>query len=156
LLGAVLAPALARALAGRRGSATRPVPPGPGLLLLAPLACATLGGAIFVAVWRTPAPARAPVLVPPAFWAPLPAFFVPALVAGASALRIRVRWRWAALIALAVCGGAAAALFKLTWTDDLRFAPWTDIIVGAAVIAGALALIVALGPRLPRRRGTMA
>ena len=40
-----------------------------------------------------------------------------------------------------------------SWGDNLRFAPWVDIDVGAAIGGVALVLAWRVGPRLPRARG---
>jgi arylsulfatase A-like enzyme len=67
-------------------------------------------------------------------------------------MRSGVSWRAAGLaggVAYAAFAGEAVAR---NWNDNLRFAPWVDIGVGAAIGGATLVLVRLLGPRLPRAR----
>jgi arylsulfatase A-like enzyme len=80
------------------------------------------------------------------------AFVLPAALTGAAAIRLPIRWRWSVAIAVATYGGAGAVGLSLAWNDNLRFAPWTEILAGAAVAGLAAAMLswMARG-RLPDR-----
>jgi arylsulfatase A-like enzyme len=137
--GVVLAPAAARLLAGRRARPAAATRPGPATILLAPLAAAATGAAIFWPISQTR------LLAGPALAASIRltvavAVIVPAALAGAAAVRLPIRWRPAALIAAVVFGGAIAFAIARAWDDNLRFAPWSEIVTGAAIAAVALVL----------------
>ena len=77
LLGALVAPALARLLGGRRGVAVRARAPGPGFLVAGPAALLAATAVIFAAVARTRAPLHGPALVERSAWSGLAAFLLP-------------------------------------------------------------------------------
>jgi arylsulfatase A-like enzyme len=156
VLGALLAPALARALARRRSVPRSVAAPAPAALLLVPLAAGAGAAVIFLSLWRTRAPLRPQALQAHVIWAALAACAIPWLCARAARARLPVGWRLAVPLAAGLWGGAAAAGIALSWNDNLRFAPWTDIAVGAVLAAVALVLAPALGARWPRRRGRVA
>ncbi len=137
LLGALLAPALARLLGGRRAAAVRPRVPGAGFLVGAPLAVLAAAAVIFAAVARTRAPLHGPALIERSAWSALAGVPAagPAGLGGRPSELPAVGRRWAPLV-----GGLYAVLAlvvgRIFWEDNLRFAPWTDLLVGAAVVAG--------------------
>jgi arylsulfatase A-like enzyme len=156
-LGALLAPALARALGRRREGAPEVVSPV-ALLLFAPLFAALGGVVVFVFLWRTRAPLVGPALVQDASRAGLAAAFLPWALARGARLPVRVSWKLAAVVAGLGYGLVGARIVSHEWSDNLRFAPWLDIGVGAAI---GVVTLVALGlfrERLLRRcrRGRVA
>jgi arylsulfatase A-like enzyme len=157
LPGALGAPALARLLAHGRAAARPAARLGPGALLALPAAVAALAGVIFFSLWRT-RPLFGPRLLQHQIRVALPAFVLPWLMARLAAARLPARrggWA-AAAAALALYAAAAVAAVGLNWSDNLRFAPWTDIGVGAAIAAAGAVLARVLGPRLPAARGRVA
>ena len=149
----MLAPALARLLGGRRAAAERPRLPRRGFLVGAPLVVLASAAVIFAAVARTRAPLHGPALVERSAWSALAGFLLPVLLLWAADRPDRLAWRrWAPLV-----GGMyqllALVVGAMFWEDNLRFAPWTDILIGAAVVAVAGALVLALRAYMPRRRG---
>jgi arylsulfatase A-like enzyme len=144
----VLAPALARLLSGRRAHGGSRAP-SPALAVLGPLACALASGVIFAAVARTRAPLRGPALVERSAWSALAGLCLPAVLAAVARLAQPV-WRRRGLVpgALAAYGLIAALGIAAFWENDLRFAPWTDILVGASI--GAVGVGLACG--IARRR----
>jgi choline-sulfatase len=150
--GVVLVPLVARLLAGRRA---RPVPSAsasPAAILLAPLAAALLGAAIFIPLSRT-RPLAGAELTRQALSAAVPAALLPWAMARLAARRSPIRWRSAVALAVFGYGGAAALALAYNWSDHLRFAPWAEIVVGAAVaVATALLSWTARG-RLPDAPG---
>jgi arylsulfatase A-like enzyme len=146
--GIVLAPAIARLVAGRR---VRPEPaprPGPAAILLAPLAAALTGAAIFLPLSQTRLLAG-PALAASIRLAVGVAVVIPAALAASAAIRLPIRWRPAALIAIVVYGGVAAFALARAWDDNLRFAPWSEILTAAAIAAVALVLAWAARGRIP-------
>ena len=146
--GVVLAPPVARLLAGRRA---RPVPlpsAGPAAILLAPLAAALLGAAIFIPLSRT-RPLVGAELTRHVLWAAVPAALLPWALVRLAATRLPIRWRWAVALAVFGYGGAAALALAYNWGDNLRFAPWAEILVGAAVAVAAALLSWTARGRLP-------
>lgn len=139
IAGFVLAPALARLLSGRRAQPQVPRTPSLHLLQLGPLLLGMAWGVIFAAVARTRAPLHGGALIERSAWSALAGLLLPgALSYVADAPPPRRRW-----VPLAGAAGYAAilALFAVAnWEDNLRFAPWTDIWVGAAIAAMAVAL----------------
>ncbi|HXU03091.1 MAG TPA: sulfatase-like hydrolase/transferase [Polyangia bacterium] len=138
--GVVLAPAAARVLAAGQAR-PEPMPaPGPAAILLSPLAVAVLGAVIFFPLAQTRWLAGA-ALTHHTFMAAAPALLLPLALAMLAELRLPIRWRPALLLATLVYGGVAAFAIARAWSDNLRFAPWTAILVGvlAAAVAGALA-----------------
>jgi choline-sulfatase len=153
--GALLAPAVARFISRRR-AVRDAAPPGPALLLLVPLVAALGGAAVFLALWRTPLPPPGVRMARFVLRVAAPAGVLPFALALAATLRLPLRWRWAALLGVAGYGGAAAWAVARSWSENLRFAPWVDIVVGGAIVGVAAGLVGLVGPRLPRARGRVA
>jgi arylsulfatase A-like enzyme len=148
--GVVLAPPVARLLALRR-TPTQPAAlpsAGPAAILLAPLAAALLGAAIFFPLGQTRL-LVGPDLIRHMLLAAAPAALLPWALARLAALRLAIRWRWALLLAVFGYGGAAAFALSYSWGDNLRFAPWTEILVGGAVALVAALLSWTARGRLP-------
>ncbi|HVT09808.1 MAG TPA: sulfatase, partial [Polyangia bacterium] len=119
----------------------------------APAAVLAAGAVIFAAVARTRAPLHGLALIERSAWSALAAFLLPWLLSRAADAPGGPAWRrWAALAAggFALVGLVVGRIF---WEDDLRFAPWTDLLVAAAIVTGGSALVLALRRRLPGRRG---
>jgi arylsulfatase A-like enzyme len=158
LPGALEAPALARLLARGRSVARLPARLGPGALLALPAAVAALAAAIFFSLWHTRI-LVGPRLVQHQVRVALLAFALPWVMARLGSARLPPRrgpWAVASAGALALYAAAAIAALALSWSDNLRFAPWTDIGVGAAIAAAGAALARLVGPRLPSARGRVA
>jgi arylsulfatase A-like enzyme len=155
-LGALLAPALARALAWRRAARRPGAGPAPGVLFVAPAVAAALGVAIFLTLHRTRAPLRGALLTRHALEAAIPACVIPWAIARAARLRLGLRWGSTVIAAIATYGALGAALIVPNWTSNLRFAPWTDITVGAAVALVAIGLLLGVAGRWQPRRGRTA
>ncbi len=157
LLGAVLAPALARLLGGRGLVAVRPRRPGPAFLVAGPLVVLAAVAVIFAAVARTRPPLHGLALIERSAWSALAAFLLPLLLAKAAdrpaGRSTGASWRRLAPLAAGMYGVLALVAGRIFWEDDLRFAPWTDILVGAAVAAAGGALALGLRRRSSRRRG---
>src|SRR6185436_19140631 len=102
--GVVLAPALARLLAARRSRPEPLPPPGPAALLLAPLAVAVLGAAIFFPLAQTRL-LVGPALTNRMFAAAAPAVLLPLAIAMLAELRLPIGWRPALVLAVLVYGG---------------------------------------------------
>jgi arylsulfatase A-like enzyme len=153
--GALLAPAFARAIS-RRLPAREARPLQTSLLLIAPPAAALFGGAIFFSLWQSPIPPPGVALARFVLRVSAPAIVLPWVLQRAASLRLSVPWRRALPVGVLVYGAVTAAAVANGWRDNLRFAPWVDICVGAAI--GVLALVLArvVGPRLPRERGRVA
>jgi choline-sulfatase len=146
--GVVLAPFVARLLAGRRAQAQPYRPPGPAAILLAPIVAALVGMGIFFPLSRT----RLLVGAVRTGWMGLAAALaalLPLALAVAASIRLPIRWGRAVLLATFVYGGAAALALAYSWGDNLRFAPWTEILVGAAAAAVAALLAWTARGRLP-------
>ncbi len=141
-LGALLAPALARALSPRRDRVVEPVRADAIAVLLIPFVLAV--GAVMVvsaaAQGRPPlgSPGARQIAVQLAFVAAV----LPALLLATESLHIRRRVGWAAPLAAAVYGGGAVLVVVKTWSDNLRFLPWTDLLCGAAIIGLACGVVV--------------
>ncbi len=146
--GVVLAPPVARLLAGRRARPEPTPAPRPAAILLAPLVAALLGTAIFVPLGQTRL-LTGPELTRHLLWAALPAALLPWTLTRAAAARLPIRWPRALVLAVVGYGGAAALALAYSWGDHLRFAPWTDMLVGAAVAAVAALLCWRARGRLP-------
>jgi arylsulfatase A-like enzyme len=156
LAGLALAPAAARLLAAGRA---RPAPASrltPAAALMAPLFAAAVAAAIFVPLARGRMPVGPAALVRDALAAGLPALVLPWGLARLSTLRLPVSWLSAGLVATIVYGGAAIGALAWGWNDNLRFAPWNELVVGGLVVAGALGLLGGGRGRLPGRRGRTA
>jgi len=121
---------------------------GPAAILLAPLAAALLGAAIFIPLSRT-RPLVGPELTRHLVWAAVPAALLPWALVRLAAARLRIRWRWAVALAVFGYGGATAFALAYNWSDHLRFAPWAEILVGAAVAAAAALLSWTARGRVP-------
>jgi arylsulfatase A-like enzyme len=142
IAGLVFAPSLARLLAAGRASPEAHNRPRPAAALLAPLVAGLLCSALFFPVVQTRLLAGA-MLVRQALWAAVPALLLPAAMAAAARIRLPIGWRRASLLAGVVYGGAAIVALALTWSDNLRFAPWAEIVVGLAI--AVVAVLVAWG-----------
>src|SRR5262245_25366293 len=136
--GVVLWPVVARLLAPRR-SRPEPLPaPGPAAILLAPLAAALLCAWILFPLAAT-RPLAGPELHSRMVMAAVVAALLPAALVAAAKVRLPVEWRAAVVLAVLLYGSAVAVALAMTWGDNLRFAPWADILVGAGVaLVGAL------------------
>jgi arylsulfatase A-like enzyme len=122
--------------------------------LAVPAALAGLGGAIFLALWKTRAPLHGHALAVRLDRVAVIAAFGPWLVAQATTARFRIAAPVAVAVGLLFFAAPAGAALAWAWSDNLRFAPWIDIAVGGAIAATAIGLAFALGRRLPRRRST--
>jgi arylsulfatase A-like enzyme len=156
VLGALLAPALARLAGARRNTPVEARAPEPALALLGPLLVAAAGAVVFAAVARTRAPLRGDALVERSVWSAGASFLLPLCLAYLASVRLRIRWRAGGLLAGGVYGGAALIALGVFWNDNLRFAPWTDILGGAAIAVAAVGAAFLLRGRLPRGRGATA
>ena len=155
LVGVALAPAVARLVAVGRA---RPLPAArttAAAALLAPLFAVAVAAAVFFPLAQGRVLAGQPALVRAAVWAALPALFLPWGLARLATVRLPVSWLGAGLVATIVYGGAVIAGVAAAWNDNLRFAPWNEIVVGAAAAAVGIGLVVT-GRGLPRRRGRTA
>ena len=148
--GVVLAPPVARLLAGRRARLEPYRSPRPAAVLLAPLVAAIAAAAIFVPLSQTRLLAG-PALASAVWTAVVPAALLPAAVAAAASLRLAIRWRRALMAAGIAYGGAAAFALARSWGDNLRFAPWTEIAVGAVIAAVGTLLCRRARGRLPEK-----
>ena len=79
----------------------------------------------------------------------MPAALLPWALVRLAATRLPIRWRWAVALAVFGYGGAAALALAYNWGDNLRFAPWAEILVGAAVAVAAALLSWTARGRLP-------
>jgi arylsulfatase A-like enzyme len=141
---AVLAPALARTMGGR-ASERRPMSaPGTAPVLFGPLLMLVAAGAAFAAVGHSRAPLTGRALVERSASAAVAAAALPFCFAVLARLRLPLRWRWAAAFSIAVYGTAAALAIAAAWTDNLRFAPWAEILVGASIVVLGLPVAAAL------------
>ena len=87
-------------------------------------------------------------------WAAVPAALLPWALVRLAATRLPIRWRRAVALAVFVYGGAAAFALAYNWSDNLRFAPWAEILVGAAVAVAAALLSWTARGRLPDAPGS--
>ena len=153
LFGAALAPALARALAAGRGRGPRgpahDIPPS--ALVTIPAALAVVFAVSFLLLWKTRAPLRAHVLAVCLARTVAAGAMAPWFIASAATARLRLRWPAAVAIAALLFVAPAIVAVALTWSDNLRFAPWIDIDVGAAIVALAAVWAWLLRDRWPRR-----
>jgi arylsulfatase A-like enzyme len=148
ILAFAVAPALARLAAGRRAERQPPRAPSGALAVMGPPLCALASAVIFAAVARTRAPLHGPALIERSAWSGLAAFALPIALSRAAELR-GPRWRSARLLLLAAAVYALVLIagLALFWENDLRFAPWADIIVGVCIAGLGIA-----AARLLRRR----
>lgn len=136
LVAFALVPAAARLLGARRATRQPARAPSPALLVAGPALCALASAAIFVAVARTRAPLHGPALLERSAWSALAGLLLPLGLARAAELRGPLWHRPAVWLAAAAFWVAAIAVgTALFWENDLRFAPWRDIAVGAAIAA---------------------
>jgi choline-sulfatase len=144
------APAATAAAIATPGSASAP---SATALVAVPAVLALIGGAIFLLLWKSRSPLHGHLLQARIARTAAVAAVGPWLVARAVTLRPRLRWPVAAGIALLLFGAPATAAVLWSWSDNLRFAPWVDIGVGAAIalLALLLALLRPLTARLPTR-----
>ncbi len=157
LAGLILAPVAARLIGAGRSTPIAPRAPAPAAALLGPLLVAVASGVIFVALGRTRAPLRGPALLERSFWSGLAAGLLPwGLHRVASWRRLPIRWRWAAPLAVGVYGLAAAVALAEAWNDNLRFAPWTDLLGGLVIAAVGQGCFLMLRRRPPGARGVSA
>ncbi|HSZ81407.1 MAG TPA: sulfatase [Polyangia bacterium] len=152
ILGALLAPAVARVFS-RRAVEREVAAPGLALLYFSPAVAALIGGAIFLSVWRTPIPLERVAQARFVLGASAPALILPWALARSATLRLPRSWRRAFPVGVLGYLAVLAAAVASGWRDNLRFAPWIDIGVGAAILATALALAWLGAPWLPRGRG---
>jgi arylsulfatase A-like enzyme len=155
-LGALLAPALARVMAGRwwrRGGdvAVRPTTSNGWLLL--PALATLFSGALFAVVWRVPVPARPALAVAWRAGVAALAFVLAPALARVAAVRGRLAPFAVAVLAAIAYGGGAGAAVVWSWSANLRFAPWVDITVAGAIVFVGLAMLLLFGARLPARPG---
>ena len=154
--GALLAPALARArLARGAADAARRRPPGPALLLLASPSRRSSAASIFLSLWRAPLPRPGVALARFVLRVSAPALVLPWALARVAALRLPCPGGGAGLVGRrrSTWPSPAAAVAR-SWSDNLRFAPWVDIGVGAAIVRRRRSSLAwRVGPRLPRGRG---
>src|SRR5262249_48865511 len=85
-----------------------------------------------------------------------PAVLLPWALAAAASLRLPLRWRWAGPLGALPYGAVGAWAVARNWSDNLRFAPWVDIVVGAGIAVVGLVVAWLGAPRLPRARGRVA
>jgi choline-sulfatase len=159
VVGALVAPALARGLARLRG---RPLAvasggvSGAAVILFAPLVAAASALGVFIVLRDTRAPLLGPALAKAASGAALAVVLLPWALARTARTKPGVPWWQAALVGALGYGLVAARVVSLTWSDNLRFAPWVDIAVGVAIVAVAGLLAWRADALLPRARGRVA
>jgi arylsulfatase A-like enzyme len=147
LVGSWLAPALARLATARSATADRAASLGPAGALLAPLAAIAVAAGVFVPLAGSRAPLVGDVLARHVWSAAIAAALLPGAVVFASHAPLRLSTPRAFALAGAVYGGAAIAGLAVNWNDNLRFAPWTDIVVATAIAAAAVAVTLGLRRR---------
>ena len=153
ILAMALGPALARIFSVRkRRPAPEPAPTDPAALLLLPFVVIAGAAMALHAASRGRLPASAPATRQLTTQIAFVAAFLPALMLLTERLSLRVRVARAALLAAALYGTALAVLIGRTWSEHLRFLPWTDLLSGAAI--AILGVVVAWWfARRPRRPG---
>src|SRR5581483_4684261 len=154
--GAALAPALARALAFGRGDRRRGPADQltPSALVTIPASLAVVFGVSFLLLWKTRAPLHGHVLAVCLARTVAIGAIAPWFIASAAAARLRLRWPIAVAIAAIIFVAPAVAALALSWSDNLRFAPWIDIGAGAAIAGITLGWAWLLRDRWPRRART--
>jgi arylsulfatase A-like enzyme len=152
-VGAALAPALARALAFGRGTRRRGPADEltPSALVTIPASLAVVFGVSFLLLWKTRAPLHAHVLAVCIARTVAIGAIAPWFIGSAGTARLRLRWPAAVAIAAVLFVVPAIGALALSWSDNLRFAPWIDIGAGAAIGAIALCWAWLLRDRWPRR-----
>ena len=153
IVGAALAPALARALAlGRSDRKRTPATAiAPSALVTIPAALGVVFGASFLLLWKTRAPLHGHALAVYLARAVVIGAIAPWFVASAATARLRLRWPIAVAIAAVLFVVPAIVAIAWSWSDNLRFAPWIDIGTGTAIAALALGWSWLLRNRWPRR-----
>jgi len=138
--GVALAPALARALAFGRGDRRRSPASelAPSALVTIPASLALVFGVSFLLLWKTRAPLHGHVLAVCIARTVAVGAIAPWFIGSSAAVRLRLRWPAAVAIAAVLFVVPAIVALALSWSNNLRFAPWIDIGAGAAI--GALAL----------------
>ena len=154
LAGALLAPVLARLLSVVPATPRAGGVPRPAALVTVPAALAVLGGAAFLLLWKSRAPLHGRALTAHLARIAAVAAIGPSLIAAAARTRLPVRGRTAAALGALLFGAPAVAAFVRNWADNLRFAPWIDLAVGAAIVVAAVAWSAALRRRWPLRGAT--
>jgi len=153
--GVALAPAVARLIAARRARPAPTATPGPADFLLAPLGAAAVAAAIALPIAGARAPLLGGALAAKVAGAAVAAAAMPLAIVLWGRLRLPWTARRAAVAAAAIYGTLLAAGLAATWNDHLRFAPWTDILAGGAVAAGAAALALVFGRWRPPGRAAL-
>jgi arylsulfatase A-like enzyme len=148
--GIVLAPAVARLLAGGRTTARPAARCGPAAILLAPIAVVFAAAAIFLPLSQT-RPLAGPRLTEEMILTATLATLMPWTPVLVARIPMAARWRRLVPVALALYGAVAVLALVFTWNDNLRFAPWTEILVGAAIATVAALLTWRARGRLPDR-----
>lgn len=152
LFTGLLAPALARGLGRTRPAAGDGRRVSAGGLLLVPTVAVVLSGVMFLLFWRTRPFVRPALMMNRMIGLGVAAAVMPWLLDRVSRLRWSLSPLVAAVVGVVVYGGAAAGAVRMSWSDNLRFAPWGDIAVGAAIAVLAV-LLALLGRRwMPARR----
>jgi arylsulfatase A-like enzyme len=146
LAGLVLAPVLARLLAGRRARPVEAQLPSVAAVVLGPVPFALFAVVVLFTVGHTRRLPAGGALTQLAAQAAAAAFLLPWAAAWVGTRRMPFSRRVGGALAAAVYGGAAVAVLAVTWESDLRFAPWTDILVGATIAALAAVLVWRLRP----------
>jgi arylsulfatase A-like enzyme len=153
LAGVALAPAVARVLSFGRARPTTPRGPLPAAVLLWPVVIGAAGVFMLLALSGTRAPLVGAALVRHAIAAAIPAVLLVPALALIAALELPVGWLTTGTVVSVVYGGGALAALAVTWNNNLRFAPWTEILVGGAIVIVGAALAFALSGHRPRARG---
>ena len=155
VLSMALAPALARMLSVRkRHPAPEAAPSDPVAWLLVPFVLIAGAALVVHAAARGLPPPSAPASRQLSTQIAFVGAFLPALMLLTERLSLRVRFAPAALAAGLTYGVAVVAFMARSWSDDLRFLPWTDLLCGGAmaIIGVGLASWFAHRPRRPGRR----
>ncbi len=148
VVGALVAPALARTLGRPRAAPARGGVTPAGLLLAAPLAALVLEVAPFLALSRAPAPLRGSDRIVALALAAATSTVLPLALARASRRWPSVGLGRAAAAAVAAFVVPAVLLVRARWTTDFQFVRWNDV-----AVAGALAITFAGCSRWLGRRG---
>jgi choline-sulfatase len=157
LVGALVAPALARLISTRRRARARAAadlehqarPTPAGLLLLAPLSALVLDALIFVLVSRTRVPLSTADRSTRMALAGALAGVLPFVLAFASTRARRLPGRRAAAAAGLIFVLPAGAFVWLNWTQHFQFMPWADVRALALVVTASLGFSLWLPGRAP-------
>jgi len=151
LLAMALAPALGRMLSVRkRRPAPEPAPTDPAALLLVPFVLIAGAAMVLRAASRGRLPAAAPATRQLTTQIAFVAAFLPALMLLTERLTLRVRLARATLLAGALYGAAGVILLTRTWSDHLRFLPWTALLCGASIVIVGVVVAWWFARRPPR------